>query len=231
VFFYWLVFLGLCNVADGQVVGPLTPRGGSSPQGRPRRDNKVRRDDKVQWDDREVRKCLVKVAMGQTHVRERTGRNDGVAIRQYLKVLNLPEGTPYCGAFVEWVFQKCGVVSNVQAPAVAYSWVKYPQRLVWNKAPVIGKKAPQAGDIAVFAWRQRAGLYKIRHHCELVVEWQDDEEVDDFVTVGGNTSAPLGIKGGEGVHKKLRDKETAVVANHLSETLSRKPRPISLQLW
>jgi CHAP domain len=211
--FYWLIFLGICNDSWCQVVGPLAP-----PKGRNF--------------EIEVRRCLMKTALSQTHVRERTGRNDGMEIRLYLKILNLPEGTPYCGAFVEWVYRKCGVVSNVQAPAVAYSWQKYPNRIVWNKAPVIGKKAPQRGDVAVFAWRQRNGSsYKVRHHTELVIDWQDDrygepDDVEDFVTVGGNTSAPVGVTGGEGVHKKLRDKDIAVISNHVASTLSQKPRPL-----
>lgn len=173
----------------------------------------------------QTRMCLVKVALGQTHVRERTGRNDGLEVRKYLKILHLPEGTPYCGAFVEWVYRQCGINSNVQAPAVAYSWAKYPPRLVWNKGAVSGKKSPQMGDVAVFGWRQRAG--GVRYHCELVAEWQEDEEVEDFVTIGANTSAPIYVKvKGEGVHKKLRQKEEAVVANHISGSLEAKPRPL-----
>lgn len=174
---------------------------------------------------RVTRACLVKVALSQTHVRERTGRNDGVEVRKYLKILHLPEGTPYCGAFIEWVYRQCGINANVQAPAVAYSWMKYPQRVVWNKGPIHGKKAPQGGDVAVFTWRQRTGT--VRYHCELVAEWQDDEEVEDFVTVGANTSAPRWVKvKGEGVHKKLREKEEAVVSNHISGSLEVKPRPL-----
>ncbi len=228
--FYWAFLLGICTNSWGQVVGPLTRRGGTvignqllvtgtkaNPQF-PVTNHQV---------EGEARKCLVKTALSQTHVRERTGRNDGVEIRQYLKMLNLPEGTPYCGAFMEWVYRQCGVASNVQAPAVAYSWQKYPNRVVWNKAPIVGKKAPQQGDVAVFAWRQRrGGNYKVRHHSELIIEWQDNEEIEDFVTVGGNTSAPKGVKSGEGVHKKLRDKDMAVVSNHLTSTLLQKPRPL-----
>jgi hypothetical protein len=167
-----------------------------------------------------TRQCLVKTAFSQTRVRELTGRNDGLEIRKYLKMLNLPEGTPYCGAFVEWVYRQCGIVSNVQYPARAYNWIRYPNRLVWNKA-ALPKKTPQSGDVAVFAWRQRrAGVYKVRHHSEIIVEWQDDrygepEDVEDFVTVGGNTSSPTNKKI-EGVFRKLRDKDMAVVACHIA---------------
>jgi hypothetical protein len=158
-------------------------------------------------------------------VRERTGKNDGAEVLKYLKILHLPEGTPYCGAFVEWVYRHCGVVSNVQAPAVAYSWVKYPQRLVWNKAPVIGKNVPQAGDVAVFAWRQRVG--RVRYHSEIVADWEEDEE--DFVTIGANTSSPV-TKRVEGVFRKVRDKDMAVVANHIAPFLSKQValKPITI---
>ena len=229
MFFYWLIFLGICDVANGQVVSPLTPNGGTQYS-----------TNVTNMPETEIRKCLVKVALSQTHVRERTGRNDGVEVRKYLKILHLPEGTPYCGAFIEWIYRQCGISSNVQAPAVAYSWIKYPQRIVWNKGPIRDKKAPQSGDVAVFTWRQRTGgaggrsaaaaplrRRAVRHHSELVAEWEDDEEVEDFVTVGANTSAPIYVKvKGEGVHKKLRQKEEAVVSNHISGSLEVKPRPL-----
>lgn len=192
----------------------------------------------------DTRKCLVKGALSQTHVRERTGRNDGVEVRKYLKILYLSEGTPYCGAFIEWVYRQCGISSKVQAPAVAYSWMKYPQRVVWNKGPIRDKKAPQSGDVAVFTWRQRTGgtggrsaaaaplrRRAVRYHSELVAEWQDDEEVEDFVTVGANTSAPRWVKvKGEGVHKKLRQKEEVVVSNHIGSFSSDRGllKPISI---
>ncbi len=215
MFFYWAFFLGFCDVAYGQVVSPLTPKGGIKQSAISHRQSASLSADDRKLAESDTRKCLVKVALGQTHVRERTGRNDGVEVRKYLKILHLPEGTPYCGAFIEWVYRQCGINANVQAPAVAYSWMKYPNRIVWNKGPIRDKKVPLSGDVAVFTWRQRTG--GVRHHCELVAEWQDDEEVEDFVTVGANTSAPRWVKvKGEGVHKKLREKEEAVVSNHIA---------------
>ncbi len=201
--FYWAFFLGICDGAYGQVVtAPPAPSGGA-----------------------ELRKCLVRTALSQTRVRERTGRNDGGQVMKYLKILHLPEGTPYCGAFIEWVFQQCGLQSNVQSPAVAYSWIRYPNRVIWRNGPSGGRKLPQPGDVAVFAWRQRTG--GVRYHSELVLEWDSDEETEDFVTVGGNTSAPSFVKvKGEGVHRKLREKEEATVSDHVSFGIAPKPRPL-----
>jgi CHAP domain len=212
LFFYWAIFLGVYHSAWGQV-----DLGLSAFSGRPSASGKF--DNRKLTAESQTRLCLTKTALSQTHVRELTGHNDGVEIRKYLKILNLPEGTPYCGAFVEWVYRQCGVVSIVQAPAVAYSWAKYPNRIVWNKAPILGKKAPQQGDVAVFAWRQRRG--GVRYHSELVVEWQDDDEVEDFVTVGGNTSSPTNKKI-EGVFRKLRDKDIAAVSDHISMSFSKQ---------
>ena len=51
--------------------------------------------------------------------------------------------------------------------------------------------------------------------------------MEDFVTIGANTSAPIYVKvKGEGVHKKLREKEEAVVSNHISGSLEMRPRPL-----
>ena len=63
------------------------------------------------------------------------------------------EGTPYCGAFLDWVFRQCEVSHHVASP---------------------------------------------------------DEE--DFMTIGGNTSAIKGGASGEGVHRKIRPKDIAVVS-------------------
>jgi hypothetical protein len=220
LFLYWAIFLGIHHGAWGQVVGPPTPpMGGTKKSIVNGRKVPITNPQLPITTEDEVRKCLVKTALSQTHVRELTGHNDGTEIRKYLKMLNLPEGTPYCAAFVEWVYRSCGVVSNVQYPARAFNWIRYPHRIVWNKA-ALPKKTPQLGDVAVFAWRQRrAGNYKIRHHSEIVIEWQDDDEIEDFVTVGGNTTSPTNKKI-EGVFRKLRDKDLAVVACHLSPQLS-----------
>jgi len=158
----------------------------------------------------EARKCLVKTARTQLFVREKTGHNDGAEILKYLKPLGFKEGTPYCGAFLNWVFIQCGVKHHVIAPAAAYHWMKEPSRRLWNMGRPVAKTAPQQGDVAVFNWRKR-------YHCELVIEWVDDEDEEDFMTIGANTSAIKGDGSGEGVHRKIRPKDIAVVSRVLGQ--------------
>ena len=215
--FYWVVFLGICADSYGQVVEP-------SPLGVPsltETSDRPRGGITSEDSEDEVRKCLVNTALGQTHVRERTGNNDGAEVRKYLAVFNYKEGTPYCGLFVEWVYRQCGVLSNVRAPAVARNWIAYPPRLVWNRGYLRGRTV-RVGDSAALKFPQRRGGF--RCHVELVADWQDDDDIEDFVTVGGNTSAPRGVRGGEGVHKKMRDKDMAIIANHISVNFKESPK-------
>lgn len=170
-----------------------------------------------------ARQCVVDRAMTQRHVRERTGRNDGREVEQYLALIGFRRGTPWCGAFVNWCYVQCGQPVSIRSPALAAAWLSDPKRLVWYgaKGALLTARArdgpplpnqPMPGDVAGFRWQS----YQIRH-VEVVAEWDTDEDEDEFLTVGGNTSGQAwpGAVRREGVYVKRRQKEDALIANWL----------------
>ena len=213
----WVIFLGFYISAVGQMVKPPFPPTSSVGKGQSalnsrqlaRKSNPSAQSpipiSQSSSSVADSRYCLVKMARSQVWVREKTGHNDGLAIGAYLKPLGFREGTPYCGAFLDWVFRQCGVSHHVASPAVAFSWITDKTRRIWYWGKPISDVVPQQGDVAVFNWRQR-------YHCELIVEWIDDEDEEDFMTIGGNTSAIKGDASGEGVHRKISPKDIAVVS-------------------
>ena len=130
---------------------------------------------------------LVPIAMAELWVREKTGKNDGKRVEEYLASVKLKKGDPYCAAFVSWVFQQAGY----ELPRTGWSPALFPAaRLAKAAAPgnVFGIYFPALKRIA---------------HCGLVVSSRSDW----VSTVEGNTDASGGREGG-GVYQRLRHKKS-----------------------
>jgi hypothetical protein len=185
-----IIVLGLCITCFGQVVS---------------------------WEESK-RKCLIQTAESQLFVRERTNHNDGADVAKFLATCKLKPGTPWCGAFVHWVHLQCNIPHEVHFPARAANWFADRTKSIWWFGKAISKDKrligyhPQSGDIAGFTfWKNRIT------HVEIVYEWEDDDDVEEFFTIGGNTTAPRGTRNPrEGVHLKKRDKDGAIISNFLS---------------
>lgn len=52
----------------------------------------------------EKRISLIRRAQLEIGVRERTGNNDGARVEEYLSVVGLKRGEPYCAAYISWLF-------------------------------------------------------------------------------------------------------------------------------
>jgi uncharacterized protein (TIGR02594 family) len=65
-------------------------------------------------------------AKGEIGVKEKTGKNDGTKVEEYLKTTGLSKGNAWCGAFVNWCLEESsidGIVPSKDAhPARALSW-------------------------------------------------------------------------------------------------------------
>lgn len=59
----------------------------------------------VKSDSLLVNKSL-ELAISENGTKEKTGKNDGYKVEQYLKSVNLRRGNPYCAAFQYYVFMK-----------------------------------------------------------------------------------------------------------------------------
>ncbi|MEJ7556692.1 MAG: peptidoglycan-binding protein [Pedobacter sp.] len=132
-------------------------------------------------------KRLIPIALAELWVREESNKNDGKRVEEYLAVVGLKKGEPYCAAFVSWVFKQAGHAS----PRTGWSPALFPTtRLVKAVAPgnVFGIYFPALKRIA---------------HCGLVVSSRGDW----ITTVEGNTDASGGREGG-GVYQRLRHQKS-----------------------
>ncbi|WP_199562774.1 C40 family peptidase [Pedobacter chinensis] len=67
-------------------------------------------------------KALIELAQKELGVRERTGKNDGKRVEEYLQYVGFNKGTPWCAAFVSWVFGQAGYPQ----PRTAWSPALFP---------------------------------------------------------------------------------------------------------
>lgn len=91
------------------------------------------------------------VAQSQVGVRERTGRNDGVAINKYNAAVGNPKGSPYCMAGQYWAFaQICTSICIMRTGHV---------RTFWNWAKRKGQRVhytPRRGDFLCWGYATSA---------------------------------------------------------------------------
>ena len=130
---------------------------------------------------------VIGIARKEIGVVERTDKNDGDRIGQYLGYVGFKEGAPYCAAFVSWCFAKAGY----PAPRTAWSPALFPAlRLV---------TVPKPGLVygIYFANLKRIG------HCGLT------ENVRNSWCTGieGNTNL-AGSREGDGVFRRIKHKRT-----------------------
>ncbi|MBO9675415.1 MAG: CHAP domain-containing protein [Sphingobacteriaceae bacterium] len=126
---------------------------------------------------------LLQIARKELGVREASGRNDGPRVAAYLRYVNIGEGSPWCVAFVSWVFGQAGYAE----PRTAWSPALFP----------VTKRTKQVNPAVVF------GIYFSRlkriAHCGFV----ERPDGDWLITIEGNTNM-AGSREGDGVYRKRR---------------------------
>jgi len=158
------------------------------------------------------RQRLQSIYSKEVGVREKTNKNDGERIANYLNYTGLPEGYAWCAAFVSWSFGEAGF----KEPKTAWSPALFPKKtIIWNRGPVKKKSLgnlkiadsernkvgneeyhlPAAGDVFGIYF---ASLKRIAH-AGFVDEWGDKY----VITVEGNTNNGGGREG-DGVYRKRR---------------------------
>lgn len=147
----------------------------------------------------------MRVAMSQVGVMERGGNNRGDEIREYLASVGLPEGHPWCAAFIHWCYRECGeVIEPARRYAMALEWHR-KERRVWERggwAPDtarVFRRISEDGDHFAL-WYDNLG--RIGHTGLIIGE--SEKYID---TVEGNTS-PGGSREGDGVYLRRRLKRT-----------------------
>ena len=125
---------------------------------------------------------VLNIARGELGVREFRD-NDGKAVEAYLHYTKTPTGSPWCAAFVSWVFGQAGYAT----PRTAWSPSLFPNdRITDLTVPgnVFGLYFPALKRIA------HAGIIERR-------------ENDWLITIEGNTNQ-TGSREGDGVYRKRR---------------------------
>lgn len=129
----------------------------------------------------------------QLHVREKTGKNDGVEVERYLRYTKLGKGYAWCAAFVCWSFGQACIIN----PMNAWSPALLPNnKLIYQKGSKVYNSTPQTADVFGIYY---SNLKRIGH-VGFVDEWEEGSYV---LTVEGNTNS-AGSREGDGVYRKRR---------------------------
>ncbi|WP_316746917.1 peptidoglycan-binding protein [Pedobacter gandavensis] len=133
------------------------------------------------------RLLLVKIAQGELGLREKTGRNDGKRVAEFLASVGLKTAEPWCAAYISWVFAEAGFVK----PRSGWSPDLFPvSRLVSVALP---------GNLIGIYFREKKRIAHVG-----MIEKQDG---DWLVSLEGNTNI-TGSREGDGVYRKRRHRKT-----------------------
>lgn len=134
-----------------------------------------------------------KVYDSQLHVRELTGKNDGVDVEKYLRYTGLGKGYAWCAAFVCWSLGEAAVPNpkNAWSPAMVPT-----NKLIYQHQSKVYNGTPQQGDVfgIYYSNLKRVG------HVGFIDEWPSGSYT---ITVEGNTNG-VGSREGDGVYRKRR---------------------------
>lgn len=150
--------------------------------------------------------CFTEAMVAEVGVVEKTGRNDGARVEEFLASTGLGKGHPWCAAFPHWAYRQCGVVLEPKAEfARAAKWHDKDHR-VWEKKGWVPDTAKafrpvsEPGDHMSLYYQN---LGRIGHTAVIL---REDEKY--FYTVEGNTNSE-GSREGNGVFLRKRLKKSA----------------------
>lgn len=162
----------------------------------------------------DVRAELVRVAESQIGVREKTGKNDGMEVEKYLRVVNLDKGYAWCAAFMAWTHEEVGV-PNPQS-AWSPSWVNKNVVYRKNQKRVTPFKSQKGQVFGIYY----DNLKRVGH-----VGMITGENKLHYTTVEGNTSGQ-GVREGDGVYRKIRKKELVhSISDHVGSFIEKGGKP------
>lgn len=122
-----------------------------------------------------LRKRIVQIAVQEIGVREATGNNDGVRVKEYLAYTGLGTGHAWCAAFVSWCYGKAGLT----APRNAWSPALFPMVRRYTEQQIKHRSIRSADLFAIYNHRlariDHAGLVRKKEgHWLLTVEGNVD---------------------------------------------------------
>lgn len=154
------------------------------------------------------RPCVVYMAEAAIGVREVTV-NGGPEVDAYLKSVGLGTGFYYCAAFVHFMFRECGIIMKPErefAMALRWATVNPVFRRGDLDGYVSGGRISEDGDVFTMNYGKGAG------HTGIITGEGDD----DIYSIEGNTNSG-GSRNGDGVYRRIRDKETLWTVNRIMQ--------------
>ncbi|WP_242691454.1 peptidoglycan-binding protein [Desertivirga arenae] len=141
--------------------------------------------------DLKTRQNLHAIYTAEIGVREKSGKNDGVRVEEYLAYVELKRGSPWCASFVCWALGRAGIAN----PRSGYSPALFPKsKLIWIRGSPLPKKL-LPGDVFGIYFPEKG---RIAH-----VGFIDQIESNLLISVEGNTNE-AGSREGDGVFRKRR---------------------------
>lgn len=137
--------------------------------------------------------------LAEVGVLEKTGKNDGERVEQYLSSVGLEKGNPYCASFIHWTFEQ----NDINSPKSGYcpDWFKTNVIYKRNKVELIS--FPQSSVFGIwFESKNRVA------HVGFVYK----DKGKQVETVEANTNDALS-RDGDGVYKKIRLKSQIYVVS------------------
>lgn len=107
----------------------------------------------------EIDSCLhekaFEIAIGEIGVTEATGKNDGPRVEEYLRVVGLSKGYPYCAAGISWCYYKAASFYNKPKSFIPFPMTAGSQT-VYNYAIKNGEKSSDnVKSKDFFIWRKK----------------------------------------------------------------------------
>ncbi|WP_242696003.1 peptidoglycan-binding protein [Desertivirga brevis] len=137
------------------------------------------------------RKDLRAIYTAEIGVKEKSGKNDGVRVEEYLAYAGLKRGSPWCASFVCWALGKAGIPN----PRSGYSPSLFPKsKQIWIRGSPFPKKL-LIGDVFGLYFPEKG---RIAH-----VGFVDRIQSNMLISVEGNTNE-AGSREGDGVFRKRR---------------------------
>lgn len=143
---------------------------------------------------------VLRVARGEIGVHESGGNNCGPRVKEYLAAVGLPQGNPWCAAFVAWCFQRAGLE---RWPATGDTWAIE----TWARQQKVLNVVPEPGDVFLLLGSDGKPI-----HTGFVTSVAGGRDHTAFLTsvpygrIGtteGNTGGPSDTDG-DGVYAKSR---------------------------
>jgi hypothetical protein len=144
----------------------------------------------------DIRSEVAKTYYSQIGVVEKTGHNDGPQVKQFLASVGLPEGNPWCAAFVHAILEMCGIKTPITGYAPS---AENKKKICYKNSRKYGP-GPQQADVLTLYFKAKGRIGHTGFY---------DHMINSSVEAGveGNTNHNKSAEG-DGVYLVFRPMKT-----------------------